>query len=309
MELRQLERFLAVVDHGSLASAARELGLTQQALSATLAGLEKEVGLRLVDRAPGGITRLTDYGRALLPHARAQMAADRRAREELRSLAEAETGTVTVGIGETFAGDIIAPAITKLHAERPRLRINLVEGYSEQILQRLYLGEFDFAAVGVGGLTLRDGFRAEAIYSAQDVVACRPVHPLAQRRSLALEDLVGYTWLVPYSRPSDRDVIVETFAAAGLEPPDRFIGSDAYRVGMKLLTANDFLLMTSPALVTSRLARETWGVHILPIEQPTVRRHASLVTPTERPMTPAASALLAAVRDAAARFGKGALTG
>ncbi|MEJ2535105.1 MAG: LysR substrate-binding domain-containing protein, partial [Gammaproteobacteria bacterium] len=153
-----------------------------------------------------------------------------------------------------------------------------------------------------------EAFRAEAIYSAQDVIACRPAHPLAGRRSLALEDLVGYTWLVPYSRPSDRDVIVETFVAADLEPPDRFIGSDAYRIGMNLLTANDFLLMTSPALVTSRLARETGGVRILPIEQPTVRRHASLVTPTERPMTPAATALLAAVRDAAARFGKDALT-
>lgn len=303
MELRQLERFLAVVDHGTLAAAARELGLTQQALSASLSGLERELDVRLFDRGPGGITKLTAYGEALVSHARAQMAADRRAREALRGLAEAETGTVTVGIGETFAGDIIAPAVSRLHAERPGLRINLIEGYSEQILERLYDGEFDFVAVGVGDFALREGFRAEVIYSANDVVACRPGHPLAGKRRVRLADLADYTWVVPYSRPSDVEVITETFVAAGLEPPARFIGSDAYRIGMKLLAANDFLLMTSPALVTSRMAKETWGVHILPIDRPTVRRNASLVTPTERPMTPAAAAMLAEVRAAAASYG------
>lgn len=303
MELRQLERFLAVVDRGTLAAAARQLGLTQQALSASLSGLEKELDVRLFDRGPGGITRLTPYGEALVSHARSQIAADRRAHEALRSLADAETGTVTVGIGETFAGDIIAPAVSRLHQERPRLRINLIEGYSEQILERLYDGEFDFVAVGVADFALRDGFRAEVIYSANDVVACRPGHPLAGKRRVRLTDLADYTWLVPYSRPSDVDVITETFVAAGLEPPSRFIGSDAYRIGMKLLTANDFLLMTSPALVTSRLAKETWGVHVLPVDRPTVRRNASLVTPTERPMTPAAAALLGEVRAAASNYG------
>ena len=154
-------------------------------------------------------------------------------------------------------------------------------------------------AVGVGDFALREGFRAEVIYSANDVVACRPAHPLASRRKVSLADLADYTWVVPYSRPSDVEVITETFVAAGLEPPARFIGSDAYRIGMKLLAANDFLLMTSPALVTSRMARETWGVHILPIDRPTVRRNASLVTPTQRPMTPAAAAMLTEVRAAA----------
>lgn len=305
MELRQLERFLAVVDHGTLAAAARELGLTQQALSASLSGLERELALRLFHRGPGGITRLTPYGDALVTHARSQIAADRRAREALRSLADAETGTVTIGIGETFAGDIIARAVSRLHAERPKLRMNLIEGYSEQILERLYEGEFDLVAVGVGDFAVREGFRAEVIYSANDVVACRPAHPLAGKPRVALADLADYTWLVPYSRPSDVDAITETFVAEGLEPPTRFIGSDAYRIGMKLLAANDFLLMTSPALVTSRLARDTWGVHILSLDRPTVRRNASLVTPAERPMTPAATAMLAAVRDAAGDYRDG----
>ncbi len=302
MELRQLERFLAVAEKGTIVAAARSLGMTQQALSASLAGLEQTLDLRLFDRGPGGKTRLTPYGSALVTHARSQLAADRRAREELRSLREAASGVVTIGIGETFAGDIVAAAVTRLHAARPALRVNLIEGYSESLLARLYDGEFDFVAAAVGGLGLAPGYAAEAIYSANDVVACRAEHPLMRVGDLTLEDLAPYTWVVPYSRPSDVAVITETFVAADLEPPRRFIGSDAFRIGMKLMAANDFLLMTSPALVTSMLATEAYGVCVLPIDRPTVRRNASLIASDERPMTPAATALLDAIREAAAAY-------
>ena len=62
MELKQLERFLAVYDRGSLAEAAKSLGLTQQAISSTLANMEEEIGTRLFERAPGGVTRATAAG-------------------------------------------------------------------------------------------------------------------------------------------------------------------------------------------------------------------------------------------------------
>ena len=302
MELKQLERFLAVVDEGTIVSAARRLELTQQALSATLAGLEKELDVRLFDRSPGGITRLTPYGDALVAHARSQVAADRRAREEIRSLKHAESGVITIGIGETFAGDIIAAAVTRLHRKNPGLRINLIEGYSESIITRLYSGEFDFVAAAVGGFGLKEGYSAEAVYSSRDVIACRAGHPLMAKRNLELSDLSDWTWVIPYSRPSDVDVIVETFAAAELQLPRRFIGSDAFRIGMKIMAANDFLVMSSPALVTSRLATETYSLRVLPVEQPTVLRNASLITDSRRPMTPAAQALLDAIRDAAVEF-------
>ena len=105
MEHRQLERFLAVIEHGSLAAAAREVHLTQQALSASLANLEQDLGVRLFDRSPGGITKPTRHGKALIRHARAQLAGAERARQELLNLSDGRTGTVTLGLGESFAGD------------------------------------------------------------------------------------------------------------------------------------------------------------------------------------------------------------
>ncbi len=299
MELKQLERFVSAVEEGSLAGAARKLGLTQQALSASVAKLEKDLSVTLLDRSPGGLTTMTAFGTALLPFARSQLASDLRARSVLAAIADAEVGSVTIGIGETFAADIIAEAFIALHRSRPELRLNFVEGYSEILLKRFYQGEFDFVAVGVDDYSLKQGYRAETVYTTQDVVACRPGHPLASRKSLSLADMQGYGWLVPYSRPSDTDVIINTFLDQQLSPPTQFVGTDAYRVGMKILSSSDLLLMTSPALVTNRFADDTY--QILPIDRPTIKRKASLVLDNHRPLTPAARVMLENVRASVAQ--------
>lgn len=296
MELKQLERFLAVYDLGSLALAAKSLGLTQQAISSTLSNMEEEVGTRLFERAPGGVTRATDAGERLVSHARAQLAADRRALEDLRDITEGRTGTITVGVGEAFSGDAIIAAVLALQAQNPDVRINLIEGYSEQLRYRLYDGEFDFIAAGVSAFELDDRYTREQIYSTDDIIVCRNAHPLAKRRKLKLSDLSGFPWLVPYSRPSDLHHIVETFTANNLEPPAKILGSDAYRIGMRLLAESDLLVMVSPALVAPELDAADPQLVRLNINTPTIRRHASLIYPKDRPLSAAAELLLGEVR-------------
>ncbi|MEJ2139724.1 MAG: LysR family transcriptional regulator [Gammaproteobacteria bacterium] len=296
MDNRQLQRFLAVIDHGSLAAAARRLDLTQQALSASLARLEEELGVRLLDRGPGGITSTTQHGEALIPHARAQLAGAARAQQEMLNISEGRTGTVTIGLGESFAGDIIVEAVLRFRAARPGVRVNLIEGYSDKLRQRLYDGEFDFIAAGVSAFDLAKGFHREVIYSTNDVIAVRPDHPLAKRKTVKLKDLVGCAWLVPYSRPSDLDVIVNTFVTAGLEPPRDIVGSDAYRIGMQLMLSSDLLIMVSPALIAPELNARPAALKALKIAEPAVRRDASLIYPSDRPLTPAAGMLLDEVR-------------
>ena len=296
MELKQLERFLAVYDNGSLALAAKTLELTQQALSATLANLEEQIGTRLFDRGPGGVTRPTAAGEALVSHARAQLAADKRALDEITNLVEGRTGTVTIGVGEAFAGDIIVDAVKALRSDFPEVRVNLIEGYSEQLRYRLYDGEFDFIAAGVSAFELDQDYTREQIYSTDDIVVCRADHPLAGRAKLSLKDLCGYGWLVPYSRPSDLNTIVDTFVAENLPPPTRLIGSDAYRIGMQLLADSDLLVMVSPALIEPELSAPVPFLTRLGIAKPTIHRHASLIYPTSRPLTAPAQLLLNQVR-------------
>ncbi|KKK52803.1 hypothetical protein LCGC14_3101250, partial [marine sediment metagenome] len=104
--------------------------------------------------------------------------------------------------------------------------------------------------------------------------------------------------LVPYSRTSDLNVIIDTFVAERLDPPRRIIGTDAYMVGMNLMLNNDFLIMTAPGLIGGQFGGSTGLLDVLDINRPTVRRHAHLIYSAERPMSPAAAVLLQEVRDA-----------
>ena len=104
------------------------------------------------------------------------------ATEEIRNLAEGRTGTVTIGVGEAFAGDIIVDAVKALRQQHPQVRVNLIEGYSEQLRYRLYDGEFDFIAAGVSAFEISSDFEREQIYSSDDVIVCRADHPLAKRK-------------------------------------------------------------------------------------------------------------------------------
>ena len=129
------------------------------------------------------------------------------------------------------------------------------------------------------------------------MVVARADHPLAGKKNVSLEDLSGYTWMVPYARSSDMEAILAAFNNEHLEPPKRFIGTDAYMLGMHLILSNDFLIMVQPAMVNHELLSEPALLTRINIDRPTVRRHARLIYPANHPMSPAAKALMEEVKD------------
>jgi len=80
------------------------------------------------------------------------------------------------------------------------------------------------------------------------------------------------------------------------------LGSDAYRIGMQMLSRSDLLVMVSPALITPELDASAPMLCKLNINKPTIRRHASLIYPRERPMTAQAGLLLEEVRRQAKNY-------
>ena len=293
MELKQLRRFLMVVDKGSLAAAAPELGLTQQALGAGIAKLEEEMGVVLFDRGPGGATTLTPYGTLLIRHAKHMLAAADRAREELLAFRDARGGSVSIGIGEAFAHEVIADAVRDCHRARPEIRISIIEGYSEVLKERLADGEIDFIA-GADVAFGKDEMERFPLYIASDIVISRPQHPLAREKKLTLRQMQHFTWMTPRSRPADAAVIADAFRKENLEPPARFIWTDAANVGMDLLLTEDFLFMTSPAMVTSALQRQV--IVALNCEVPTVERRVGLIYRPDTKLNPSAILLMDDIR-------------
>ena len=296
LSFKELERFVAVVEYGSLGEAAKTLGVTQQALGRSLTKLEVILGAKLVSRSQGSQTRPTLYGEAFLQYAKSQLNGISQALHHVQSLVGARAGRVSLGIGETCDFGAIGRAVGEFHKRQPDVEISLLEDYTEPLLDQLVEGDLDcvVGAIPAADYTRR-GVVHEALYSINDIVVARAQHPLLKRKRLRLKDLQGYTWLVARRRSNDWTVIRDAFLAEDLDPPQRLIRTDAIMVGTQLMLEDNFLFMVSPTFVNEGSSKSL--LRRVPVSRPTVTRHSGLMTMGSRQLNPATVELMNIIRE------------
>ena len=122
MELRELTAFVAVAEEGGMSAASRRLHLSQPALSQTVGSLERQLGVKLLERGSTGVAP-TEAGRALLAEARAILA---RHDQALRRMAEFTTesgGVLRLGVPMELPPDLLQSALRKFTANCPDTRV------------------------------------------------------------------------------------------------------------------------------------------------------------------------------------------
>ncbi|MUL63542.1 LysR family transcriptional regulator [Mycobacterium sp. CBMA 234] len=188
MELRQLEYFVAVAEEANFTRAAARIHVAQPAVSAQIARLERELGEQLFDRARREI-QLTAAGQAVLPHARAALAAVTDARTAVAELRELVRGSVT--IGTVTAHDVDMPALlAQFHRAHPHVDITLGTANSDALIEGVRTGQLDAAIVSVG-TELPSGLAAVVVTDQQIVAAVANDDPWHGRRNVRIGDLAG----------------------------------------------------------------------------------------------------------------------
>ncbi|MFE3939372.1 LysR family transcriptional regulator, partial [Streptomyces goshikiensis] len=193
MELRQLRYFVAVVEEGGFTRAAARLHLSQPGLSAQIGQLEKELGQPLLDRSNRSVTA-TEVGRAVLPYARAALAAADAVRQTVDEHTGLLRGRVTLGLvsGATSRAFDIASFLADFHGAHPALEIALTEDTSARMQAALLSGEIDIALLGPTWEAPPPGISHRTVIDAPLVAAVTSDDPLlapADRSSVPLTDL------------------------------------------------------------------------------------------------------------------------
>lgn len=140
--LEALRHFTLVAEHGTFTAAARHAHLTQPALTASIQRLEAQLGGKLLVRGPSGAS-LTAAGAALLPRARAALAAveeGRRAVEEVMGLA---VGSVRIGAGATVCTYYLPRTLARFRVKHPGVQLLLRESEPDRLLDALEAGDLD----------------------------------------------------------------------------------------------------------------------------------------------------------------------
>jgi LysR family nitrogen assimilation transcriptional regulator len=146
MDLRQLRYFVAVAERGGFAAAASSLNVAQSALSRHVKELEHEFGGKLFDRGARGVT-VTESGKVLLARGRWLLTTIDDIKAEVKTENREPSGTVRLGAPSSLADIFYAP-LAKLRVRQfPRVQLELSEGLTEVMIDRLLRAEVDVAIV------------------------------------------------------------------------------------------------------------------------------------------------------------------
>lgn len=299
LDLRTLDYFLTAVARRSLRAAARQLGVTQPALTKAIRRLEESLGVPLFDRQARGVSP-TVYGTALLRHARDVKAAFGAAREEIEALRTGSAGLVKVGAGPSWQDAVLPEAISDLRTGNPRIRVHVTGGGDDQLKEQLKSGVLDLVLAAVPETPqLEPELSWRPLLADEYCVIADIGHPLRRRKAVRPEDLLAYPWILPSASTYMVGRLHHRLRAAGAPLPVPAIETDVIPLKLALMRGSDYLSYHAAA----HLASMGPG-RIQPLDVPGTRavRHAGLITRQGIELGPAASALVAALeRRCAAR--------
>ncbi|WP_433087597.1 LysR family transcriptional regulator [Dactylosporangium sp. CA-052675] len=301
MDLRRLRLLREFEERGTLGAVAAALGYSPSAVSQQLTLLEKETGARLFEKAGRGV-RLTDAGRLLAGHARLLLAAAEAAAADLAALSGEVRGTVRAGGLQSAARRLLIPAVARMQAEHPRLRVEIFELELEQSLPGLRLGTVDLVIGDEYDGHPRpraDGLRFEVLYEEPLRLVLPAAHPLAVPPApVPVAALRAGVWTASAEGTGHHAMVVGTCRAlGGYEPDLRHRSSDA-DVQLELVRATGAVALLPPLTIP----RDDAAIAVRPIAETDLRRRLVTVT-RDGPRTPALAAFLEAVQAQALRLG------
>ena len=189
--LRQLEVFLAVARHESVSRAAKELSMSQSAVSGALADLERQFDIQLFERL-GKRLQLSSLGRSV--RARAE-ALQQQARELENELSSHDTvGQLRVGATLSIGNHLMVLEIARFMREHPNARVSLDVANTVEIARKVLNFEIDIGFVE--GELQEPELQVTRWRPDELVVFCAPEHAFATRQALTDADLVQAAWIV-----------------------------------------------------------------------------------------------------------------
>lgn len=214
MNLDYLMTYLHLISLGSFSEVAKKLSISQPAVSFQIQKLERELGVRLIDRRQKSIA-MTDAGKRLLRFAEVVQREQVDLMRDLERLREEVTGSIVIG-ASTIPGEVLLPPILgEFKALHPATGARVEVSDSITVVSRLRDGAYD---VGFSGIAPR-AKDLEYFKVAEDeiVLIVFPEHPLAQRERISFIELRGEPVILREQTSGTQQSLAALLAEAGLK--------------------------------------------------------------------------------------------
>ena len=301
MDQRQLERFVDVIDSGSLSRTSRRLNISQPALSKSLRLIEEQLGTKLLERGPRGV-RATKSGELFYRRARVITAQFRRAREDIDDLKGSTAGHVTLGAtpGPGVLDRIVPGAIWRVASKRPSLRFTIRSGSSRELLPALHQGEVDILLTVIDEQIKGPDLRVDSLFEDHFVLVVNRRHPLLHARKISLADLTAHRWAFLQDAGSLWQAVEDLARQQRLTPcPPMETNSVVF---VRTIVANTDAIGVLPSYA-AEVGAGSGALAFIPLERlgehrvlPRLARPLGVVHAAGSDLTPASEALLRAIK-------------
>lgn len=292
LTLRQLRIFLLTAQTGSASKAARQLGISQPAVSQQIQDLEKLLRIKLFERV--GIRLLpTSAGLALLEPIRRTLTAVDLIEPAVAPFRGAETSYVRVGTGATACIHFLPAPIAQTRARNPGLQVLVVTGNVNELVEGVEDGHLDLALVTAEKLNPGPALQTEPLFSERFLAIVPPDLGAHMPERIGAEDLLRHPLILFEPAGRTREITDGWFHGQRLRPvPSMELGSVE---AIKNMVAAGLGVSLIPELATGS---DDKNLVIRPLDPP-LQRHLCIVMRHDKIMDKGLRAFLAELKKAA----------
>ena len=269
--VQKYQALVETVRRGSITAAARGLAYSQSGVSRMIADLEREWGIRLLERGRKGV-RLTADGEQVMPFVEAVCEDQRRLSERVAEISGAQSGLIVVGTFSSVATHVLPGVIERFGAGHAQVEFELRMGDYSEIEGWVADGLVDFGFLPYPPQVPREDLAREAVLVDELMAVVPQGHKLAAKERIGLDDLAREPFIL-LERGSDNE-ISPLFERAGLEPQARLSTWDDYAI--MSMVENGLGLSILPGLI---LTRCPYRIERRPLDPPVTRELAAVYRP------------------------------
>lgn len=224
MDVRQMKQLLAVHTYGGFVRAAESLGISQPALSRSIARLEDQLHITLFERSRTGAIA-TPLGLALIERAQELVTGAQRLARDMELIASGQSGEVRIGIGPGMR-ETMPELMLALTAEYPRLRLSMNIDARRTLLRGLREGRLDMIMIGEEPGSNDPDLVHVRLFADRLLAVAHPDHPLVARDGVTLDEFVAHPTASPFTRQVFAALDPQLQHVRRSDPPPTYISND-----------------------------------------------------------------------------------
>jgi molybdate transport repressor ModE-like protein len=292
LDVTRLRLLREVALRGSIAAAARAVGLTPSAVSQQLTVLEREAGVALLDRSPRGVF-VTGAGQSLVDRTHQILQLLEGARSDLEQLSGEVSGNVRIGTVASAAASIVSAAATALAQSHPQIELSVLVAEPQTAIDDLIANDLDLALVDVYDgvpVPVPDYLIATELCTEPLVVVSAPGY-FGPTSPIPLAMLADQRWVMPPQTAACGQAVRFACRAQGFEPQVSWETDDMLLLVRAVAAGHGVAVLPRLAVADSVAA-----VDLLTLDRPSMNRQLLVLSRSsgaDRPVVQAAVNMLA----------------